>query len=84
MHYPDGGVYDGHWEDNDKNGVGIYTYPNGDTYEGEWKDDQKHGKGIYTYKQTNTYFKGNLWSKLSTLFLPLVLCVISFGYFLPF
>lgn len=60
MYYPDGSAYNGHWNDGDKNGVGVYTYPNGDVYEGEWKDDQKHGKGIYTYKSTGTQFKGRI------------------------
>lgn len=60
MYYPDGSIYDGNWEDNDKSGYGMYTYPNGDTYEGEWKDDQKHGIGVYTYKSNGIVFKGRI------------------------
>ena len=58
MYYPDGSIFDGNWEDNDKSGYGTYTYPNGDVYEGSWKDDQKHGVGSYTYTSSDVVFKG--------------------------
>ena len=62
--YPDGGKYEGEWEDGKQHGQGTYTYPNGSKYEGEWKDGRKHGQGTMTYPdgtvQRGTWKHGKL------------------------
>ena len=35
----DGGIYDGEWKDDLKNGKGKINFANGDHYDGEWKSD---------------------------------------------
>jgi len=59
MTYTNGDVYEGNWENNEKNGEGTMTYgKDGDVhkkykngvYEGHWIKDQKWGKGKMTYK----------------------------------
>ena len=57
FHYPDGSKYDGEWNENVREGHGIYTYQNNDTYDGEWKNNQRHGKGIYTNALTSKIFR---------------------------
>lgn len=36
-------IYEGYWEDDQRNGTGVYKYPNGDIYEGYWKNDKREG-----------------------------------------
>ena len=59
----------GHWEDDKKNGHGIYLYRDGKKYEGEWKNDVPEGSGVETmlngeryegeWKEGKKYGKGN-------------------------
>lgn len=39
----------GEWNDNNMEGMGMYTWADGRRYEGEYKDDKKHGFGMYTW-----------------------------------
>ena len=34
MHYPDGSIYEGIWNQDEREGQGKYEYMNGDIYEG--------------------------------------------------
>ena len=43
------------YENDKKEGKGIYKYDNGDIYEGYFKNDKKEGKGIYKYKNGDIY-----------------------------
>lgn len=40
--------YTGAWQNNRRNGEGIFHYATGAVYAGTWVDDQKHGWGLYT------------------------------------
>jgi len=53
--YPDGGVYEGNWEEGKRNGKGRCTFSNGHTYDGDWKDDKRIGKGKYTWPNGEVY-----------------------------
>ena len=44
---PNGGTYNGDWNDNLFNGKGIQLTPDGRKYEGKLKDGKRHGKGTY-------------------------------------
>jgi hypothetical protein len=39
--------YQGDWQEDKKQGQGIYYYPNGEKYDGEWINDQREGKGTF-------------------------------------
>jgi len=51
--YSNGDVYEGQWNNDQRNGKGNFEYnslgtltcSNGDVYKGDWKDDSKNGKG---------------------------------------
>jgi hypothetical protein len=43
-----GDVYEGTYENDMKNGQGIYHWANGTTYNGNFVNDKKHGKGTIT------------------------------------
>ena len=62
MIYADGDIYEGNWEDDDKNGQGTMTYPDGNVYQGEWKNDLMHGQGTLTDSQGNIIYEGK-WKK---------------------
>ena len=49
--YPDGGVYDGEWQDNNRHGQGKQTHPGGSEYEGQWQHDSGNGKGRMTFPE---------------------------------
>jgi len=53
--YPDGGVYEGDYEDDKKNGKGKYTWSDGGVYEGDYKDDKMNGKGKFTWPDGGVY-----------------------------
>ena len=48
-----GGVYDGEYKNDKKDGSGKYVWSNGDWYEGEWKQGLRHGQGVYVWKDKN-------------------------------
>jgi hypothetical protein len=47
--------YQGEYNNNTKEGIGIYTWPNRSNYQGEWKNNLPHGYGIYTYCDNRQY-----------------------------
>jgi hypothetical protein len=51
---PNGTVYSGNFENNKRNGQGIYTF-GGNVYEGEFKNDRFEGKGKLTDFGGNIY-----------------------------
>ena len=54
-------TFTGSWNEDQRNGQGIYTYPNKDTYSGGWAADAKDGYGVYTYAATGAHYEGQ-WS----------------------
>ena len=42
--YQDGSRYEGTWNDNHREGFGIFTNEWGNRWEGEWLEGRKHGK----------------------------------------
>ena len=44
-YYPGGGLYEGEWRNDLKEGRGRMVFANGDEYEGEWLDNKRHGRG---------------------------------------
>lgn len=64
MFYDDGSIYEGEWEHDKRNGLGLYLLgtslslllssltakaANNNRYEGQWKNDDKHGDGSFFY-----------------------------------
>ena len=45
MTYPNGAIYDGNWEHNQRNGLGKCVEGVDEIYEGNWKNDKRHGFG---------------------------------------
>ena len=45
--YPDGGVYEGLWKNDEKSGYGRRSFSNGFKYHGSFKNGMKDGKGIF-------------------------------------
>lgn len=58
----DNGVYDGEWQNDQKNGKGTYVWTDGKKYEGAYVDDVRNGEGIFsgwvdlTNGYTGTYY----------------------------
>ena len=46
-YYRDGTLFEGEWNDDKREGKGIFKYPNGNTYECEFKDDKPATKRVY-------------------------------------
>ena len=62
--YPDGGVYNGQWKSDKKEGKGKFKYLtvsegrfpiHRGTYDGHWKDDKKEGQGTFTYSDGGVF-----------------------------
>ena len=51
----DNGKYIGEWNNDIKEGKGIFYHNNGDIYDGEFKNDKKEGKGIFYYNNGDKY-----------------------------
>jgi hypothetical protein len=47
MKWPDGGEYEGYWNDSKMCGSGRFVHANGDVYTGEFEDNKANGRGIY-------------------------------------
>ncbi|SPQ94933.1 MORN repeat-containing protein 3 [Plasmodiophora brassicae] len=58
-------VYSGQWQDDLKDGVGIYNYNNGNRYEGQWKQGQRHGTGSQFYVNGDVYIGEWLHGKMN-------------------
>ena len=59
----DGGIYEGNWDCNYRNGTGRHIYADGRMYTGLWKDDEKHGCGVGMWPNGRRYegdWKGEL------------------------
>ena len=51
-----GCAYEGMWNSNYKNGIGIETWWYGAKYEGEFENGKKNGVGFYKWKDGSTYY----------------------------
>ena len=51
---PDGGVYEGEWQDGKRHGQGKMKWPDGDVYEGEWQDGKRHGQGKRRFRTASS------------------------------
>lgn len=49
----DGRIYVGNFENDKKNGRGIYLQADGNAYLGEWLEGKQHGHGYYIVYSTN-------------------------------
>ena len=54
-------MYEGSYEDDKKNGIGMFTWESGNYYKGCYKDDERHGYGEMYWKDGSQY-KGE-WNK---------------------
>ena len=59
--WKDGTVYIGEFQDNKKNGIGMYRWPDGTIYSGEWKNDTMDGF-CYIQFGDNRKFEGQMLS----------------------
>ena len=55
-YYKIGTIYEGYWNEDKKNGIGIEKMYDGALYEGEFKNGKKNGLGIYYFKDKSIYF----------------------------
>ena len=53
--YPNGEVFTGQWEFQERNGLGTLKYADGRVYVGEFKDGLRHGKGTLTWPSGRKY-----------------------------
>lgn len=53
----DGDVYEGHFENNELNGLGKFYNDDGDHYEGNYVNWQRSGEGTYWYEPEDIKFK---------------------------
>lgn len=44
----DNGVYDGEWQNDQKNGKGTYIWNDGKRYDGAYEDDVRSGEGVFS------------------------------------
>ena len=58
MTFPDGGKYEGAFDDDCMQGEGVFNYPSGDTYSGAFHGNKKSGVGSYMFKQSQSQFIG--------------------------
>lgn len=49
------GSYEGHIQNNKRNGKGTYQWKDGNRYEGHWVDDQKEGPGKFVWTTGEMY-----------------------------
>jgi uncharacterized protein (TIGR02145 family) len=59
-----GDFYDGGWDNDLRNGNGVYSGPNG-TYHGIWKDGVKSGKGKFVWPNGENYDGGWMNDQMS-------------------
>ena len=53
--HDDGGAYSGEWQQQVKQGVGVYRYRSKAVYEGEWRGNLKDGRGVYYFAKGGVY-----------------------------
>ncbi len=57
--WPSGTVYEGDWENGEKNGMGVaFNIRQKWRYEGQFKDGNYHGNGIFHYEDGTFYIGG--------------------------
>ena len=56
--WPDGTTYDGEWQANQPQGVGVTTWPDGSDYTGEHRQGKPHGEGTCRMPGGDTYVGG--------------------------
>jgi len=49
MRWPDGGVYDGSWQNDMRHGKGMRRYADGKIFSGEYVQHNPQGHGLETY-----------------------------------
>ena len=59
MQTEDGEIYEGHWEDGYKCGLGKYTFSNGDIYTGMFEANKPNGHGKMEYAHTGSIYEGH-------------------------
>lgn len=52
---PKGLLYEGEWEGNKKNGVGLFRWPDGRTYTGHFSQNMFSGQGKLTWPNGQSY-----------------------------
>lgn len=57
VEYSNGDRFEGHFLNDEKQGIGIYYYANGDIFEGFYNRNLRSGEGIYRY-QNGDKFEG--------------------------
>ena len=55
-YYKLGTIYEGYWQDDKKEGIGIELRYDGALYKGEFDKGKKNGTGIYYWKDNSIYF----------------------------
>lgn len=60
MHYPNGDRYLGHWQQDERTGLGEYRFGpqspwSGDRYNGQWRANRFDGHGRYTWAMGESY-----------------------------
>ncbi|KAI8815191.1 hypothetical protein BJ742DRAFT_7859 [Cladochytrium replicatum] len=53
--FPNGDVFEGHYEFGKRNGTGTYKWKNGTRYTGEYRDHLRHGQGVFVYLDGSRY-----------------------------
>lgn len=48
-------MYEGAYENDKKNGMGLFTWESGNYYKGCYKDDERHGYGEMYWKDGSCY-----------------------------
>lgn len=64
--YTNGGVYDGDWKHDLRDGFGTSLYASGNTYVGKYKDDQRDGQGKLVFAADGRVQEGQ-WMGLEFL-----------------
>ena len=49
------GIYEGEFQNDMKNGLGIYRYANGESYKGQFVNDKMQGQGTFVFVNGDKY-----------------------------
>ncbi len=79
MTFADGKEHKGFYENDKRNGFGMFTWPEGEKYEGFFVDDFRTGNGTYIWKEGDTYTGEPIRSRATII--KLVLTTIKFNFF---
>eukprot|EP01041_Mallomonas_annulata_P000142 gene142-234_t len=55
VHYSNGDMYEGYFQNGKKNGRGIYRSANGHVYDGNWSEGKQNGQGKLFYTNGDVY-----------------------------